>query len=110
MCNSHLRASTCSRALRRRTDTIRPGARATTDPAPGHGERFSTMTNVSATWHGLSRHRLGDLVSAAAYGTILVLAALSVLDIRQVGLGYSAELIAGVGVATWVAHIFAELL
>jgi hypothetical protein len=54
--------------------------------------------------------RLADLVAAAAYGTLLVLAALSVVGIAQVSVGYGAELVAGVGVATWVAHVFAELL
>jgi len=68
------------------------------------------MTSLPETWHGLPRDRLGDLVSAGAYGTVLVLAALSVLEVREVGLGYSAELVAGVGVATWVAHFFAESL
>jgi hypothetical protein len=49
-------------------------------------------------------------VSAAAYGSALVLAALSVLGVTEVSLGHGAELIAGVGIATWIAHLFAEVL
>jgi hypothetical protein len=54
--------------------------------------------------------RLADLVAAGAYGTVLVLAALSVIGVAEVSVGYGAELVFGVGVATWVAHLFAELL
>jgi hypothetical protein len=54
--------------------------------------------------------RLAELVSAAAYGTVLVLAALSVISVSDVALGHGSELVAGVGVATWLAHLFAELL
>jgi hypothetical protein len=56
------------------------------------------------------RERLAELVSAACYGSVLVLAALSAIGVSEVALGHGAELIAGVGVATWFAHIFAELL
>jgi len=59
---------------------------------------------------GLSRERLAELVSAATYGTVLVLAALSVLELSDVAHGHGAELVAGVGLATWAAHLFAELL
>jgi hypothetical protein len=59
---------------------------------------------------GLPRERLGELVSAACYGSVLVLAALSVIGVSEVALGHGAELVAGVGMATWLAHIFAELL
>jgi hypothetical protein len=54
--------------------------------------------------------RLAELVSAACYGSVLVLAALSVIGVSEVALGHGAELVAGVGVATWLAHLFAELL
>ena len=56
------------------------------------------------------QERLAELVSAAAYGSALVLAALSVLGVTEVSLGHGAELIAGVGIATWIAHLFAEVL
>jgi hypothetical protein len=58
----------------------------------------------------IPRHRLAELVSAASYGTILVLAALGVIGVSQVALGHGAELVAGVGLTTWIAHLFAELL
>jgi hypothetical protein len=54
--------------------------------------------------------RLAELVSAASYGSVLVLAALSVIGVSDVALGHGAELVAGVGLATWIAHLFAELL
>ncbi len=58
----------------------------------------------------IPRERLAELVSAASYGTVLVLAALSVLGVSDVAHGHGAELVAGVGVATWLAHLFAEVL
>lgn len=58
----------------------------------------------------ISIERLGVLVSSAAYGTVLVLAALMVIKSAHISVGYGAELVAGVGVATWVAHVYAELL
>jgi hypothetical protein len=65
---------------------------------------------VTSTSDRLPRERLAELVSAAAYGTVLVLAALSALSVSDVAHGHGAELVAGVGVATWLAHLFAELL
>ena len=53
---------------------------------------------------------VAERVRAASYGTVLVIAALGVTTVADVGLGYSAELVLGVGVATWVAHLYAELL
>jgi hypothetical protein len=58
----------------------------------------------------IPRERLAELVSAASYGTVLVLAALSVIGVSDVALGVGSELVAGVGVATFLAHLFAELL
>ena len=58
----------------------------------------------------IPRERLAELVSAAAYGSALVLAALSVVGVFEVSVGYGGELVAGVGVATWIAHLFAEVL
>jgi hypothetical protein len=54
--------------------------------------------------------RLAELISAAAYGTVLVLVALASVGVWQIDVGYGLELVAGVGVATWVAHLFAEVL
>ena len=58
----------------------------------------------------IPRERLAELVSAASYGTVLVLAALSVIGVSEVAHGHGAELVAGVGLATWLAHLFAEIL
>jgi hypothetical protein len=68
------------------------------------------MGRPARTIANIPREQLAELVSAASYGTVLVLAALSVIGVSEVALGYSAELVAGVGVATWLAHLFAELL
>jgi hypothetical protein len=58
----------------------------------------------------MPRHRAADLVSAAAYGTVLILGALAVLEPNDVSDGHGLELVAAVGVATWVAHVFSDLL
>jgi hypothetical protein len=59
---------------------------------------------------GLPRERLAQRVSAAAYGSVLVLAALAAVGIGEIDVGSGAELVAGVGLATWLAHLFAELV
>jgi len=88
-------------------------------PASGcHTERATTnatngVTTTVRSWfeaRGVSGHRLAELVTAATYGSVLVLAALSAISVSDVALGYGVEIVAGVGVATWVAHLFAELL
>jgi hypothetical protein len=58
----------------------------------------------------LPRERLAERVSAASYGTVLVLAALPLLDADNVDSGLGWELIAAVGIATWVAHLYAEVV
>lgn len=68
------------------------------------------MGRPQPTPNQIPRERLADLVSAASYGTVLVLAALTVVGVSDVALGHGAELVAGVGVATWLAHLFAEVL
>jgi hypothetical protein len=55
------------------------------------------------------RDRLAERVSAS-YGTILIIAALLVVESDDVLSGWGWELVAGVGVATWVAHLYAEVL
>jgi len=57
-----------------------------------------------------SREHLAERVSAATYGTVLIVAALLVVDADDVASGWGWELVTGVGVATWVAHIYAEIL
>jgi hypothetical protein len=49
-------------------------------------------------------------VSAACYGTVLVLASLALIDADDVASGIGWELVTGVGVATWVAHLYAEVI
>jgi hypothetical protein len=56
------------------------------------------------------RDRLAERVSAASYGTILIIASLLVVEAEDVSSGWGWELVAGVGVATWVAHLYAEVL
>jgi hypothetical protein len=58
----------------------------------------------------MSRDRLAELVSAASYGSVLVLASLGVIGVSDIALGHGSEIVAGVGMATWAAHLFAELL
>jgi hypothetical protein len=54
--------------------------------------------------------RLAERVSAASYGTILVLAALALVNADDVASGWGWELVTGVGVATWLAHLYAEVV
>ena len=68
------------------------------------------MRRPRETLDGLPRERLAELVTAGCYGTVLVLAALGVVGVSDVALGHGSELVAGVGLATWLAHIFAELV
>jgi len=51
-----------------------------------------------------------ERVSAAAYGTVLVLAALPLVHPDEVVDGAGWELVVGVGGATWLAHLFAEVV
>ncbi len=56
------------------------------------------------------RNRLAELVTAATYGTVLVLAALVVTDYDDVASGLGLELVARIGVTTWLAHLYAEVV
>ncbi|HET8739704.1 MAG TPA: hypothetical protein VFO17_08215 [Acidimicrobiia bacterium] len=67
------------------------------------------MTRLDADGHE-RRDRLAERVSAASYGTILIIASLLVIEAEDVSSGWGWELVAGVGVATWVAHLYAEVL
>lgn len=53
---------------------------------------------------------MAERVSAASYGTVLIIATLLVVESDDVASGWGWELVAGVGVATWIAHLFAEVL
>lgn len=59
---------------------------------------------------GSLRERLAQRVSAASYGTVLVLAALTLIDPDEVADGLGWELVTGVGLATWIAHLYAEVV
>ena len=63
------------------------------------------MREVLERW---PRERLAERVTAAAYGTVLVLSAVALLDADNVSSGLGWELITGVGLATWIAHLYAE--
>src|SRR3954451_6683743 len=63
------------------------------------------MHNSAERW---PRERLAELLTAAAYGTVLVLTALPLIDADSVKDGVGWELVAGVGLATWIAHLYAE--
>jgi hypothetical protein len=56
------------------------------------------------------RDRLAERLTAASYGTILVLAALALIDADDDSSGLGWELVTGVGAATWIAHLYAELV
>jgi hypothetical protein len=53
---------------------------------------------------------MAERISAASYGTVLVLASLAVIDADEVASGWGWELVTGVGLATWVAHLYAEIV
>jgi hypothetical protein len=67
------------------------------------------MSDSKAITHE-RRERLAERVSAASYGTVLIIAALLVIETEDVASGWGWELMVGVGVATWVAHLYAEVL
>jgi hypothetical protein len=56
------------------------------------------------------RPNLAERATAASYGTVLVLASLIVIEPDDVGSGLGWELVTGVGVTTWVAHLYAEVV
>jgi len=54
--------------------------------------------------------RVAERVTAAAYGTVLVLSSLALLKSDNVSSGLGWELVTSVGLATWFAHLFAEVV
>lgn len=56
------------------------------------------------------RERVAERVSAACYGTVLIIAALVVVEVADIASGWGWELVTGVGIATWVAHGYARVL
>jgi hypothetical protein len=56
------------------------------------------------------KERLSEWVSAASYGSVLILVSLTLLDAEDVTSGIGWELVTGVGLATWIAHFYAEII
>ncbi len=71
---------------------------------------MATMSTVAERLQSWPRERIAELLSAACYGTVLVLVALPLIDTDEVSSGLGWELVTGVGVATWVAHLYAEVV
>jgi hypothetical protein len=69
-----------------------------------------TETTEAADTERVRRDRMAERVSAAAYGTVLVLPPLVLIDAAQVASGLGWELVTGVGIATWLAHLYAEVM
>jgi hypothetical protein len=69
---------------------------------------MAAIKHLTARLEHQPRERLAERFTAAAYGTVLVLAALPLIDADEVSSGLGWELVTGVGVATWVAHLYAE--
>jgi hypothetical protein len=67
-------------------------------------------TGVPERLQSWSRERRAERATAACYGTVLVLAALVVIDADEVASGLGWELVTGVGLATLVAHLYAEVV
>ena len=68
------------------------------------------MSTVAERLQSWPRERIAERLSAACYGTVLVLVALPLIDTDEVSSGLGWELVTGVGVATWVAHLYAEVV
>ena len=66
-----------------------------------------SLSERLAAW---PRERLAQRLSAACYGTVLVLVALPLIQPADVSDGLGWELVTGVGLATWIAHLYAELV
>jgi hypothetical protein len=49
-------------------------------------------------------------VSAASYGSVLILVSLTLIEAEDVTSGIGWELVTGVGLATWIAHFYAEII
>ena len=79
-----------------------------TNTLPSGTRRLGQKTSARlAQW---PRDRLAERLTAASYGTVLVLAALALIDADDVSSGLGWELVTGVGAATWIAHLYAELV
>jgi hypothetical protein len=68
------------------------------------------LASVRDIAHATDRDRLARRVSAASYGTVLVLAALASIGLDDVQAGAAWALVIGAGAATWLAHVYAEVV
>ncbi len=66
--------------------------------------------SISESGYKERRDRMAERVSAASYGIVLIIASLLVVESDDVASGLGWELVVGVGVATWIAHFYAEVL
>jgi hypothetical protein len=71
---------------------------------------MATISRIDERRGRWGRERFAEQLSAACYGTVLVLAALPLIDADDVASGWGWELVTGVGVATWMAHLYAEVV
>jgi hypothetical protein len=71
---------------------------------------MARISGITARLRDWPLERRAERLSAACYGTVLVLAALPLVDADEVRSGLGWELVTGVGVATWLAHLFAEVV
>jgi hypothetical protein len=71
---------------------------------------MTTIKTIADRLGGRQPERFAERLSATCYGTVLVLAALPLIDADDVSSGLGWELVTGVGVATWVAHFYAEVV
>jgi hypothetical protein len=71
---------------------------------------MASIRTIVERLEGGPRERFAERLSAACYGTVLVLTALPVIDADEVASGLGWELVTGVGVATWLAHFYAEVV
>jgi hypothetical protein len=60
--------------------------------------------------HRSRRERISERVTAASYGTVLVLAAIPLIGVDDVASGAGWGLVTGIGIATWIAHLYAEVV
>jgi hypothetical protein len=71
---------------------------------------MGTTARALGRLEAMPSERLASLVTAATYGTVIVLGAVVLATPRNVESGYGLEIVFGAGVATWVAHVFADLV
>jgi hypothetical protein len=73
-------------------------------------DEADTTTPIAHPAHRSPRERISERVTAASYGTVLVLAAIPLIDAEDVASGAGWGLVTGIGIATWIAHLYAEVV